>query len=130
MKYLVDSDWIIQHFRGNARVAHRIEELISEGIGISVVSMGELYEGVYRSSDPTDSEAALQLILSEIDVVNMDDEICRIYGQESGRLRGKNARIGDNDLWIGATALRHDLTLLTNNRKHFKRMHSLSIVSA
>ena len=111
MKYLVDSDWIIQHFRGNARVAHRIEELIPEGIGISVVSMGELYEGVYRSSDPTDSEAALQLILSEIDVVNMDDEICRIYGQERGRLRVKNARIGDNDPWIGATAIRHDLTL-------------------
>ena len=70
-------------------MARRIEELISEGIGISVVSMGELYEGVYRSSDPIGSEAALHLILSEIDVVNIDDEICRIYGQERGRLRVK-----------------------------------------
>ena len=128
MKYLVDTDWIILHFRGNARVANRMEELMSEGIGISIVSMGELYEGVCRSSDPASSEAALQLILSAIDVVNIDDEICRIYGQESGRLRAKNARIGDNDLWIGATALRHDLTLLTNNTRHFQRMQGLKLL--
>ena len=36
----------------------------------------------------------------------------------------------DDDIWIGATALRHDLTLLTNNRRHFERMQGLSIVSA
>ena len=129
MKYLVDTDWIILHFRGNQRVAHRLEELMPEGIGISVVSMGELYEGLYRSSNPGSSEQALQLILSAIEVVNIDDEICRIYGQESGRLRAKNARIGDNDLWIGATALRHDLTLLTNNTRHFHRMQGLTIIS-
>lgn len=129
MKYLVDTDWIILHFRGNREVAQRIEELTLEGIGISVVSMGELYEGVYRASDPTRSEEALQLALSDIDVVHIDDEVCRIYGQQSGRLRAANALPGNNDIWIGSTALRHDLTLLTNNTRHFERMQGLSIVS-
>ena len=129
MKYLVDTDWIILHFRGNREVARRIEELTPEGIGISVVSMGELYEGVYKASDPTRNEETLQLVLSEIDVVHIDDEVCRIYGQQRGRLRAGNADTGNNDIWIGATALRHDLTLLTNNRRHFERMEGLSIVS-
>lgn len=128
MKYLVDTDWIILHFRGNGQVVRRIQELIPEGIGISVVSMGELYEGVYRSSDPSSSEASLELILSAIDVVNIDDEICRIYGQERGRLRAKKVCIGDNDLWIGATAIRHNLTVLTNNRRHFERMQGLKLI--
>ena len=37
MKYLVDTNWIILHFRGNNQVARRIEELTPEGIGLSVV---------------------------------------------------------------------------------------------
>ena len=129
MKYLVDTDWIILHFRGNREVARRIEGLTPEGIGISVVSMGELYEGVYKASDPTRSEEALQLVLSEIDVVHIDDEVCRIYGQQRGRLRARNADTGNNDIWIGATAIRHGLTLLTNNRRHFEGMEGLSIIS-
>ncbi len=129
MKYLVDTDWIIRHFRGNGPVARRLEELTPNGIGLSVVSMGELYEGVYRSSDPESSEAALQLILSEIAIVNIDDEVCRIFGQQRGRLRARNALIGDSDLWIGATAIRHNLTLLTNNRQHFERIPELTIIS-
>ena len=111
-------------------MARRIEMLAPEGIGLSVVSMGELYEGVYRASDPTSSESALRLILSEIDVVHIDDEVCRIFGQQRGMMRASNALIGDTDLWIGATALRHDLTLLTNNTRHFERMQGLSIISA
>ena len=111
-------------------MAQRIEDLTPKGIGISVVSMGELYEGVYRASDPKRSEEALQLVLSEIDVVNIDDEVCRIFGQERGRLRAANALIGDTDLWIGATAIRHSLTVLTNNARHFSQIQGLSIVSA
>ena len=30
---------------------------------------------------------------------------------------------------IGATALRHSLTLLTNNRRHFQRINGLTIIS-
>lgn len=110
-------------------MARRIEELIPDGIGISVVSMGELYEGVYSVSDPASHERDLRVILSEIVVVDIDDETCRIFGQERGRLRTANNLIGDTDLWIGATAMRHGLTLLTNNRRHFQRMQGLSVVS-
>ena len=129
MKYLVDTNWIILHFRGNDRVVRRIEMLAPEGIGLSVVSMGELYEGVYRASDPASSESALQLVLSDIDIVHIDDEVCRIFGRQRARLRASNALIGDTDLWIGATAIRHGLTLLTNNTRHFERMQGLTIVS-
>jgi tRNA(fMet)-specific endonuclease VapC len=37
--------------------------------------------------------------------------------------------IGDCDLLIGATALRHNLTLLTNNRRHFERIDGLRMES-
>jgi predicted nucleic acid-binding protein len=37
--------------------------------------------------------------------------------------------IGDFDLVIGATALRHKFTLLTNNRRHFEAIEGLRIES-
>ena len=111
-------------------MARRIKDLTPEGIGISVISMGELYEGVYKASDPTRSEEALRLVLSDIEVMCIDDQVCRIFGQQKGVLRASNALIGDADLWIGATAIRHGLTVLTNNRRHFERLQGLRIVSS
>ena len=35
--------------------------------------------------------------------------------------------IADFDLLLGATALRHDLTLLTNNRRDFEAIRGLAI---
>jgi predicted nucleic acid-binding protein len=37
--------------------------------------------------------------------------------------------VGDLDLLIAASALRHDLTLLTNNRRHFEEIEGLRIGS-
>jgi predicted nucleic acid-binding protein len=38
--------------------------------------------------------------------------------------------VGDLDLLVGATAIHHDLTLLSNNRRHFDRIEGLRIESA
>ena len=40
-----------------------------------------------------------------------------------------NWTIADFDLLIGVTALQHDLTLLTNNRRHFELVGGLRIES-
>ena len=37
--------------------------------------------------------------------------------------------IADFDLLIGATAIRHNLTILSNNRRHFERLEGLSVIS-
>ena len=67
--------------------------------------------------------------LLSFEVVELDIEICRIFARERGRLRAAGMLIKDFDLLIGASALRHNLTLLTNNRNHFGRMNGLRIVS-
>jgi len=45
-----------------------------------------------------------------------------------GRLRAKKTLIGDFDLLIGATAIRHGLVLLTNNRRHFEMIEGLQLI--
>ena len=101
----------------------------SQGIGISVISLAELYEGVLYSANPQRDEESLQRFLVGVYFVEIDIETCRIFATERGRLRAEGNLIEDFDLMIGATAIRHDLTLLTNNRRHFSRLDGLQIVS-
>ena len=93
------------------------------------MSLAELYEGVEGSQGPVTEEAAVQEFLALVDVVGLDDETARIFGRERARLRAGGNPIDGLDLLIGATALRHDLTLLTNNRRHFERIEGLTIES-
>ena len=131
MTYLIDTDWVIDHLNHIERVTRRLEELAPAGLALSLISLAELYEGVYYSRDPAESEAALQRFLNpELTMLGMDEEICKIFGKERGRLRAAGLMIGDCDLLIGATALRHNLTLITNNRRHFERMEGLRMESA
>ena len=129
MKFLIDSDWSIQCLHGVESVIHRVDELSPEGIGLSLVSLAELYEGILYSANPKRDEEALYEFLDGVFLVEIDSETCHIFAKERGRLRAEGNLIDDFDLMIGATAIRHDLTLLTNNRRHFTRIDGLQIVS-
>jgi len=130
MTSLIDTDWVIDHLNHIERVTRRLEELAPEGLALSIISLAELYEGVYCSRDPVESDAALQRFLNpELTILGLDEETCKIFGKERGRLRAAGLLIGDCDLLIGATALRHHLTLLTNNRRHFERIEGLRVES-
>ena len=129
LSFLIDTDWVIDHFNGVTHVTLRLKELQPRGLGLSVVSAGELWEGAYFSRDPKRSQETLEEFLSGVDVLGLDEEICKRFGQLRGSMRKRGQTIGDFDLLIAATALRHKLTLLTNNRKHFESIAGLEIES-
>jgi tRNA(fMet)-specific endonuclease VapC len=93
------------------------------------VSLAELYEGIYSSRNPQGNEQARREFLAGVSVTGIDEETCQEFGNERGRLRAAGELVGDFDLFIGATALRHRLTLLTNNRRHFERIEGLRLIS-
>jgi len=127
--YLVDTDWIIHSFRGRSDVIAKLDELSSEGLSASMVTLAELYEGIYAASDPVEAQAILDRFMRGVRILDLDEEVTRIFGHERGRLRRLHRTVGDMDLLIGATAIRHDLTLLTNNRRDFELLEKLRIIS-
>ena len=129
MQYLVDSDWTIDYLNGIPRIVQALNGFLPEGVGISIISMAEIHDGIPGNIASEDAEQALSDFLDYVEVVPLDDNICRIFARERRRLRAAGNIIGDFDLLIGSTALRHGLTLLTNNRRHFERMAGLSIIS-
>jgi len=128
-QYLVDTDWVIHYLNGREDVVNRLRALRPDGIGLSVVALAELYEGVYYSRDPEKDEQGLNDFLRGLTVLGLDEETSQIFGRERGRLRESGQIIGDIDLFIAATALQYDVTLLSNNRRHFDRIDGLRIES-
>lgn len=129
MQYLIDTDWVIDYQHGIPQIVSRLDPLLPEGVGLSIVSLTELYEGYLDSADSQTQESALQSFLAGIRIVPLDDDICRLFARERSRLRTTGNLIGDLDTLIGCTAMRHGLTLLTNNRRHFGRPRGLDIIS-
>jgi tRNA(fMet)-specific endonuclease VapC len=130
MKYLIDTDWVIDHFKGEDRVRRKLEELASEGVAISVISLAEIYEGVYYSKNFAKSQQLLDDFLApDLEVINVDQEICKVFGRERGRLRQQKKTISDFDLLIASTCLQYDLVLLSNNRRHYEMVEGLNIFS-
>lgn len=129
VSYIIDTDWAVHHLNGEKRIRMKLKQLQPEGLGLSIISLAELSEGVIYSRNPVKSKDQLNEFLSSINVIEINNEICNIFGQERGILRQQGLMIGDFDLIIASTCLYHNITLLTNNRKHFERIEGLKIIS-
>ena len=60
MKYLIDTDWTIHYLNGEQSIVGQLVTLREEGLAISVISLAEVYEGVYYSRDPKSSQKGLR----------------------------------------------------------------------
>ena len=129
MKYLIDTDWVIDHLNGNQKAIRKLEEIAPQGLALSIISLAELYEGIYSSSDAIKNERSLQEFLEGVTILKINEEICKAFAKERGRLRKKGGLIGDFDLLIASTCLHYNLILLTGNIKHFERIENLRILS-
>jgi tRNA(fMet)-specific endonuclease VapC len=129
LRYLIDTDWVIHYLNGREDIVRRLDALKEQGLGLSMISLAELYEGIYYSTDPDGNERDLQDFLQGVDVVGIDEETCQVFGRQRGRLRAGGTTVGDFDLVIGATALQHHAILLTNNRRHFELIEGLQLES-
>jgi predicted nucleic acid-binding protein len=127
MSYLADTDWVAEYLKGRARATQLLNLLAQEGLAISLVTYGEIYEGIYYGRDRQRHEVGLSGFLQIADVLVLNQPIMQIFAQIRGALRVQGQLIGDLDLLIAATVLHHDLTLVTGNVRHFGRIPNLKI---
>lgn len=102
MRYLLDTDIIVDHLRRKKPIR---EEILDNGV-ISIITLGELIYGAYKSIHPHKSLITLKnnLQLLELEVINLNEIILAEFGRVKADLENKGKRLDDFDLLIGSTA--------------------------
>jgi tRNA(fMet)-specific endonuclease VapC len=127
MPYLLDADWAIQVLRGRPDAVTGLDRLRGGGIAVSRVTIAEVYEGAFRSSNPEAGLSDMRRFFSPFLTLELDDAVAARFAEQRAFLRRRGELIADLDLIVAATALVHDLTLLTYNRRHFERVPGLKL---
>lgn len=84
---------------------------------VSVVTVGELHAGVLLATHGPTRAARLQRLSDVLSLATVLD-ISRHVAVAYGELRmGAAGRDPSNDLWIAATAIAHDLELVTADKR-------------
>jgi toxin FitB len=107
---LLDTDVLIDHVRGRRRLE------IGAHMSVSVITRTELYAGHQRE------EPAVQALLEQMGELDVDPAIAR----RAGRIK-REAGLKIADALIAATALEHQLPLMTRNLRHFERVAGLTM---
>ena len=127
--YLIDTDILIYSLKGHAIVKDNLQAHCQDPIFISAVTLMELYYGAYKSQKVESNLVKVKTIESAIEIIPVSHIMVEIFGLLKTKLEGEGARLDDFDLILAATALSHNLTLVTNNEKHFARIDGLKIAN-
>lgn len=104
-------DFLIDGENGGA-----VERLISEGrAATSAICVYELFAGAKSEEHRADRE----VLIGAIEVIPIDTAIARRAARLYTDLRARGVTIDNEDVLLGATAVEHDLPLLTCNAAHF-----------
>lgn len=126
MKYLLDTDVIVNHLRKKEKIEKNI---ITGGSAISIITLGELYYGAYKSINRENNLQSVKEFLEDfhIELINLSQNIMNEYAKLKSFLEIEGNRLDEFDLLIASTAIVHSLILVTHNLRHFKRILNLQI---
>ncbi|MGI5077294.1 type II toxin-antitoxin system VapC family toxin [Treponema maltophilum] len=127
MAYLIDTDIIIFALRGDKTVLAKFEENKNIPISISQITYAELVFGAKRSGNEQKNMLKVNRIREIYPVEELNIGIMEIFADIKAKMYSKAMRIEDMDLFIAATAIYNDLTLVTNNTKHFGNIPLLKL---
>ncbi len=126
MKYLLDTNVLIDILRGNRQVIDNLQrESISECC-ISDITVYELYYGAYKAMNPEESTKMIDRLVMSIAVLETTDCMKEAARQKS-MLASEGKLIEDFDIIIGTTAIVNNLVLVTGNTKHLERLSGLTL---
>jgi tRNA(fMet)-specific endonuclease VapC len=127
---LIDSSIFIRIERSGETPESLLARLGDEAVAISAVTASELLHGVHRAESALRRgrrEQFVERILRTVPVIPFTLEVARSHSRIWADQVKSGTLIGAHDLLIAATAIAHDLALLTHDKRHFERVEGLKL---
>lgn len=123
--YFLDTSIIIDYLRGGEKTVNLVDSLEGD-LTSSYFCLAELFEGVDRAKDKERAKKIVVQFFAGLKfILGINQAIAEKFGQLRKELKNKGSIIEDIDIFIAATCLVNDLTLITLNKKHFSRIKEL-----
>ena len=121
-KFLLDTNIVIALFADDAAVKQRLSE--ANEVFVPSIVIGELYYGARKSARVRENVARIDEFVASNTVLPCDTETAQQYGDIKNKLLAKGRPIPENDIWIAAIAIQHQLTLVARDG-HFHEVDGL-----
>jgi tRNA(fMet)-specific endonuclease VapC len=128
MAFLLDTNACIRILNNSHQgLVDRLRKETPASVLLCSVVKAELLYGARKSGQVAKNLTALERFFAPLESVAFDDEAAEHYGLIRADLSRDNTPIGANDLQIAAIARAHDLTVVTNNTREFRRIVGLRV---
>jgi tRNA(fMet)-specific endonuclease VapC len=124
MSFLVDTDICSAHLKEKGIVTNRFLQYTG-GLSVSTITLGELYAWAFRGNAPPKRLRGLREMLSDVRILEVTVEVAETFGRLQAGLLDAGTPASGMDLMIAATALLHDLTLVTHNTQDYANIPGL-----
>jgi tRNA(fMet)-specific endonuclease VapC len=124
VRVALDTNRLTDLFQGDAELADRLGEC--DEVWVPLIVLAEIQAGFHGGSQQHRNELLLRTFLAKptVDILLPGRKTAEHYARLFVQLRRAGTPIPDNDLWIAALVLEHDLTLITRDG-HFESVPQL-----
>jgi tRNA(fMet)-specific endonuclease VapC len=146
MTYLLDTNHCSYIINGDPKVTDKLKSHSADTVGVSIITHAELLYMAQKSALKAKNLETIHRFLSEVDLYFLDEETASIYSHLKAMIfnqfapkdksKRRNVSIqslgfGDHDLWIAATAIQHDLILVSadSDFQRINQVNPFSLVS-
>lgn len=126
---LIDTDIASFIFKGSDYVDPYAPLLSNHELALSFMTVAELFQWAILRQWGDRRFAQLEQSLSNYLVIPTDQPLCWQWAKVRADRKYVGRPISPQDAWIAATALRHDLPLVTQNIKDFCEIPNLRLIT-
>lgn len=126
MSFLVDTDICSAHLKQKGPVTNRFLQYTGR-LHLSAITVGELFTWALRANAPARRQQSLIALLNDVVVLDVTEEVGRKFGELRAAQFDAGTPSPEIDLLIAATALVHNLTVVTHNVSDFRNIPGLNI---
>ena len=122
---LMDTNVIVRVLNGDRELINELSKISS--LCTCTVVLGELMYGAAKSAHVVQNKQNAKSFCSRYPLLGVSNIVAEFYGEIKKGLLSHGNVMPENDMWIAATALANDMTVITQD-KHFEHIQNLMVI--